>query len=75
MKLFSENVLKDDKCHMMIFGDKITEATVSIRNSRINESGCQKLFGVTFDKNSRFKKHGEDLYKKANQNLQDLARL
>ena len=52
VKLFSDNFLKsnDDKCHQMIFGGKSTEATVSIGNSRINESDYEKLFGVTFDK-------------------------
>ena len=74
-KWFSDNFLKlnDDKCHLMIFGDKSTEATVSIGNSRINESDYEKLLGVTFDKKSSFKKHVEDLSKKANQKLHALA--
>ena len=48
----------------MIFGDKSTEATVSIGNSRINESDYEKLLDVTFDKK---------LFKKANQKLHALA--
>ena len=77
VKWFSDNFLKlnDDKCHLMIFGDKSTEATVSIGNSRINESDYEKLLGVTFDKKLSFKKHVEDLSKKANQKLHALARL
>ena len=63
------------KCHLMIFGDKSTEATVSIGNSRINESDYEKLLGVTFDKKLSFKKLVEDLSKKANQKLHALARL
>ena len=59
----------------MIFSDKITEATVSIGNSRINESNFEKLLGVTFYKKVSFKKHFEDLSKKANQKLHALARL
>ena len=59
----------------MIFGDKSTEATVSIGNSRINESDYEQLLGVTFDKKLSFKKHVQDLSKKANQKLHALARL
>ena len=57
VKWFSDNFLKlnDDKCHMIVFGDKSTEATVSIGNSRINESECEKLLGMTFDKKLSFK--------------------
>ena len=47
----------------MIFGDKSTEATVTIGNSRISESDYEKLLGVTFDKKLRFKEHVEDLSK------------
>ena len=74
---FSDNFLKlnDDKCHLMIFGEKSTEATASIENSMINESDYEKLLGVTFDKKLSFKKHVEDLSKKANQKLHALARL
>ena len=77
VKWFSDNFLKlnDDKCHLMIFGDKSTETTISIGNSRINESDYEKLLGVTFDKKLSFKKHVEDLSKKANQKLHALARL
>ena len=77
VKWFSDNFLKlnDDKCHLMIFGGKSTEATVTIGNSKINESDYEKLLGVTFDKKLNFKKHVEDLYKKANQKLHALARL
>ena len=71
VKWFSDNFLKlnDDKCHLMIFGDESTETTISIGNSRINESDNEKLLGVTFDKKLSFKKHVEDLSKKANQKL------
>ena len=78
VKWFSDNFLKklnDDKCHLMIFGDESTETTISIGNSRINESDNEKLLGVTFDKKLSFKKHVEDLSKKANQKLHALARL
>ena len=77
VKWFSDNFLKlnDDKCHLMIFGDKSTETTISIGNSRINESDYEKSLGVTFDKKLSFKKLVEDLSKKANEKLHALARL
>ena len=77
VKWFSDNFLKlnDDKCHLMIIGEKSTEATVSLGNSMINESDCEKLLGVTFDKKLSLKKHVEDLSKKANKKLHALARL
>ena len=39
-KWFSDNYLKliDDKCHLMIFGNKCSTATVTIRSSTIKES-------------------------------------
>ena len=59
----------------MIFGDKCSKATVTIRNSTIDESDYEKLLGITFHKKLSFRKHNEDLCKKANQTLHTLARL
>ena len=59
----------------MIFGDKSTEATVTVVNSKMNESDYKKLLGVAFDKKSSFKENAEDLLKKANQKLHALAHL
>ena len=59
----------------MIFGDKCSRATVTIGNSTIDESDYEKLLGVTFDKKLSFRKHVEELCKKANQKLHALARL
>ena len=59
----------------MIFGNKCSKATVTIRSSTIMESEYEKLLGITFDKKLSFKKHIEDLCKKANQKLYVLARL
>ena len=76
-KWFSEHYLKlnDDKCHLMIFGNKCSKATVTIRSSTIKESEYEKLLGITFDKKLSFRKHIEDLCKKTNQKLHALARL
>ena len=76
-KWFSENYMKlnEDKCHLMIFGNKCKDSVVNIGNSTIKESDYEKLLGVTFDKKLSFTKHVEDLCKKANQKLHALARL
>ena len=74
-KWFSDNYLKlnDDKCHLTIFGDNCSKATVAIRNSSIEESEYEKLLGITFDKKLSFRKQIEELCKKANQNFHALA--
>ena len=59
--------------YLMIFGDKYSKATVTIRNSTINECEYEKL--LTFDKKLSFRKHIEKLCKMANQKLHALARL
>ena len=59
--------LNDEKCHIMVFGDKSTETTVSIGNSKLKK--------VTFDKKSNLRKHIEDLCRKANRKIQALAHL
>ena len=77
VKWFSDNYLKlnDEKCHLMIFGDKGTEIKIKIGNSEIKESDYEKLLGITFDKKLNFKKHTEDLCRKANQKIHALTRL
>ena len=76
-KWFSENYMKlnEDKCHLMIFGNKSKDPVVTIGSSIIKESDYEKLFGVTFDKKLSFTKHVEDLCKNANQKMHALARL
>ena len=76
-KWFSDNYLKlnDNKCHLMIFGDKCSKAAITSRSSKTKESEYEKLLGITFDKKLGFRKHIKDLCKKANQNLHALARL
>ena len=77
VKWFSDNLLKlnDEKCHLMAFGDKNTEVKIKIGNSEVKESECEKLLGISFDKQSNFKEHSEDLCRKANQKSNALARL
>ena len=77
VKWFSNNLLKlnNKKCHLMVFGNKNTEEAIKIGNSDIKGSDCEKLLGIAFDKNLNFKKHIEDLRRKANQKIHALARL
>ena len=58
-----------------MFGDKYSKATVTIRNSTVNEREYEKLLGITFDKKLSFRRHVEDLCKKGNQKLHALTRL
>ena len=77
VKWFSDNLLKlnDEKCHLMVVVDKSTEKTITIGNSKIEESDYQRLLVMTFDKNLKFqRKLIEDLYKKANQNIHAFPR-
>ena len=74
---FHENYMKlnDDKCHLLVFGDKTNDVSVKVGNSLIKESSEEKLLGVTIDKNLSFKTHLNSLCKKASQKLHALARI
>ena len=66
--------LNEDKCHLMIFGNKCKDSVVTIGNSIIKESDYEKLLGVTFAKKfhkacRRFMQRGK------NHKLHALARL
>ena len=67
--------LNEDKCHLMIFGNKCKDSVVNIGNSTIKESDYEKRLGVALIKKLSFTKHVEDLCKKASQTLHALARL
>ena len=62
----------------MIFGDKCSKA-VTTTSSTGYESESEKLLGITFDKKLNkklsFRKHLEELCKKANRNLNELCPL
>ena len=74
---FSDKLLKliDEKCPLMIFGDKNTEMKFKMGSSEIKECDCEKLLGITVEKKLNFKKHIEDLGRMANQKIHALARL
>ena len=67
--------MKEDKSHLLVFGNKDDEATVNIFGSLIEESDEEKLLGVTFDKILNFKIYVNNLCKKAGHKLHALARM
>ena len=54
---FQNNYMKlnGDKCHLMIFGEKTDDLSITIENTTIIESTEQKLLGVTVDRQLSFK--------------------
>ena len=74
---FHENYMKlnDDKCHLLVFGGKTNDVSVTIGNSLIKESTEEKLLGVTIDKDLSFENHLDSLCKKASKKLHALARI
>ena len=74
---FFENYMKlnDDKCQLLVFGDKINNVLVTVCSSLIKESIEEKLLGVTIDKDLSFKNYLDSLCKKASQKLYALARI
>ena len=67
--------LNDDKCHLMIFGEKSNDLSIKIGSTTITESREEKLLGVTLDKQLSFKTHVQSLCKKASQKLHALSRI
>ena len=67
--------MNPDKCHLLIFREKITDLSVQIGATLITESVEEKLLGVTRDKHLNFKTHVNSFCKKARQKLHALARI
>ncbi len=76
-KWFPNNCMKlnEDKCHLMVFGDKSNNVSINIGSVTINESTEEKLLGVIFDKKLSFKQQVKSLCKKAGQKLHALSRI
>ena len=74
---FPNNCMKlnDDKCHLMVFGDKSNEICLNIGRVTIKESMEEKLLGVIFDKKLSFKQQVRSICKKAGQKLHALSRI
>ena len=67
--------LNQDKCHLLVFGQKHETVWVKIGETKIWESNKEKLLGVVIDINLNFDEYVFDLSKKAGRKLTVLARL
>ena len=67
--------LNEDKCHLMVFGDKSNDVSVNIGRITIKESTEEKLLGVILDKKLCFKQQIKSVCKKAGQKLHALTRI
>ena len=74
---FPNNCMKlnEDKCHLMVFGDKSNDVSVNIGRITIKESTGEKLLGVILDKKLCFKHQVKSMCKKAGQKLHALSRI
>ena len=74
---FPNNCMKlnEDKCHLMIFGDKSNDISLNIGSVRIKESNEEKLLGVILDKKLCLKQQVSSICKKAGQKLHALSRI
>ena len=54
---FRNNCMKlnEDKCHLMVFGNRSNDISLNIGSVRIKESTEEKLLGVILDKNYTLK--------------------
>ena len=73
---FRNNCMKlnEDKCHLMVFGDKSNDISLTIGSVRIKESKEEKLLGVILDKTLCFKQQLRPICKKAGQKLHAISR-
>ena len=73
---FAENFMKlnEEKCHLLVFGEKDTEISINVGPSVIKESKEEKLLGVVIDQKLNFKQHLNTVCRKASQKLHALAR-
>ena len=72
---FDNNLLRKnpDKCHLLISSNE--NITVKISEYEIENSGCEKLFGVKFNWKLNFDDHISDIFKKARGELNALVRI
>ena len=49
--------LNEEKCHLLVFGEKDTEISINVGPSVIKESKEEKLLGVVIDQQLNFKQH------------------
>ena len=66
--------LNEEKCHLLVFGEKETEISIKVGTSVIKESKEERLLGVVIDQKLNFKQHVDMVCTKASQKLHALAR-
>ena len=67
--------LNDDKCHLLVSGQKYENVWAQIGKAKIWESKTQKLLGVEIERTLNFDEHVKSLCKKAGRKLSVLSRL
>ena len=73
---FAGNFMKlnEEKCHLLVFGEKDTKVSIKAGSSVSKESDEEKLLGVIIDRKLNFEKHLYTVCNKASQKLHALAR-
>ena len=76
-KWFYENfvILNPDKCYFLTLGFQDAQPNFSYNNIAIKNVSEEKILGITIDNKLTFKSHLKNIYKKANQKLNALARI
>ena len=74
---FENNCMKlnQEKCHLLVSGNKFENVWAKIGRAKIWESPKQKLLGVVIDRNLNFNDYVSSLCRKAGKKLSALARL
>ena len=67
--------LNQDKCHLLLSGNKHEVMFAKIEHSKIWESCAQKLLGIIIDRNLKFDKYILRQCKKPGRKLEALARV
>ena len=67
--------LNESKCHLLVCGIKEEFVIANIGNCSIIETHEVKLLSVTIDRELKYKKHVQSIYRKAGKKLNALARL
>ena len=66
--------LNEEKCHLLVFGEKDTKVSIKAGSSVLKESNEEKLLGVIIDRKLNFKQHLFTVCNKASQKLHALPR-
>ena len=67
--------LNEDKCHLLVAGNKYEHVWAKAGTAKIWESECEKLLGIHIDRNLTFNYHVKNLCANAGRKLSALIRL